>query len=221
MTTNDNKKIFDRIQQGEGQMLDFKHSVSDTKKIARSLASFANTDGGSLLIGVRDNGSIAGVSSEEEYYMIETAALIHCKPPVSFSYIHHVVNGKQILEIIVPKSDSLPHLAPDHDGVFKAYVRVHDENIIAPKTLIEVWKRQKKGLSGVKIKFNDVVKTLLKEINENGDITKSQLIRITGIRSAEANQILINLILMKILDLDISARSVKYIFNKKYIYTEL
>lgn len=53
------------IEQGEHQQLDFKFEVSDSKKIARTLSAFANTDGGRLLIGVKDNGNISGVRSEE------------------------------------------------------------------------------------------------------------------------------------------------------------
>ena len=52
------------IEQGEHQQLDFKFEVSDSKKIARTLSAFANTDGGRLLIGVKDNGNISGVRSE-------------------------------------------------------------------------------------------------------------------------------------------------------------
>ncbi|MGE5393191.1 MAG: helix-turn-helix domain-containing protein, partial [Candidatus Saccharibacteria bacterium] len=33
------------IQQGEHQQQDFKYCISDSKKIARSLVAFANTDG--------------------------------------------------------------------------------------------------------------------------------------------------------------------------------
>ncbi|MDD3740162.1 MAG: ATP-binding protein [Bacteroidales bacterium] len=219
--TDLNKDVLTRIKSGEGINLDFKHSISDTKKIARSLSAFANTKGGSLLIGVRDNGSIAGINSEEEYYMIETAALLHCRPEVKFSFKNHIINGKNVLEIIVPKSFELPHTAPDHDGIFKAYVRVNDENIVAPKTLIEVWRRKKKGISGVKIKFNDVVETLLKEIYENGSISKSHFIRIAGIRSAEADKLLINLMLMEILEIEITSTSVKYKFNDNFEYKVL
>ena len=59
------------IDQGEHQQQDFKFEVSDSKKIARTLSAFANTDGGRLLIGVKDNGHISGIKSEEEYYMID------------------------------------------------------------------------------------------------------------------------------------------------------
>ena len=38
------------IAQGEHQQQDFKFEISDSKKIARSLAAFSNTDGGKLLV---------------------------------------------------------------------------------------------------------------------------------------------------------------------------
>ena len=68
------------IAEGEHQQQDFKFEISDARKIARSLSAFFNTDGGRLLIGVKDNGRIAGVRSEEEIYMIEAAAKLYCRP---------------------------------------------------------------------------------------------------------------------------------------------
>jgi predicted HTH transcriptional regulator len=68
------------IEQGEHQCLDFKFEISDARKIARSISAFANSNGGVLLIGVKDNGKIAGAQSEEEIYMAEAAAQMYCKP---------------------------------------------------------------------------------------------------------------------------------------------
>ena len=62
------------IAEGEHQQQDFKFEISDARKIAKTLSAFSNTDGGRLLIGVKDNGKIAGVRSDEEQYMIEAAA---------------------------------------------------------------------------------------------------------------------------------------------------
>ena len=39
------------ILEGEHQQQDFKFGITDSRKIARSLVAFANTDGGRLLIG--------------------------------------------------------------------------------------------------------------------------------------------------------------------------
>lgn len=86
--------IEELIAQGECQQLDFKFEVSDSKKIARTLSAFANTDGGRLLIGVKDNGSISGIRSEEEYYMIEAASEMYCRPP-SALYRHPVGNKRE------------------------------------------------------------------------------------------------------------------------------
>jgi predicted HTH transcriptional regulator len=72
------------IKLGENQQQDFKHTIEDQKKIARTLVAFANTEGGRLLIGVKDNGKVAGVNPEEEYHMIEGAAKLFCKPEIKF-----------------------------------------------------------------------------------------------------------------------------------------
>ena len=64
----DTDYIHTLIAEGEHQQQDFKFEISDARKIAKTLSAFANTDGGRLLIGVKDNGKIEGVRSEEEKY---------------------------------------------------------------------------------------------------------------------------------------------------------
>ena len=130
------------IEEGEHQMLDFKFEISDCKKIARSLVAFANTDGGRLLIGVKDNGSISGVRSEEEKHMIQTASEMYCIPNVNFQAKEWNINGKTVLEIIVPKSKYHKHKAPDHNNIYKVYIRVKDQNILADGILLKIWKYQ-------------------------------------------------------------------------------
>src|SRR4030065_2674636 len=93
------------IEEGESQKLDFKFCISDCKKIARTLAAFSNSDGGRILIGVRDNGSIAGIKSDEEIYMVDTAAQIFCRPDITYTIKQHVTEGKTIVEVLVSKGD--------------------------------------------------------------------------------------------------------------------
>ena len=68
------------IEEGEHEHQDFKFKISDARKIARSISAFANNSGGHLLIGVKDNGKVVGVESDEEIYMIEQAASMYCQP---------------------------------------------------------------------------------------------------------------------------------------------
>ena len=83
MKTNTNIQYLEKlISEGEHVHQDFKFAISDARKIAKSLSAFANTEGGRLLVGVKDNGKIAGVRSEEEIYMIEADANLYCRPEV-------------------------------------------------------------------------------------------------------------------------------------------
>ena len=67
------------IAQGEGQCLEFKFRVDSQRKIAKTLVAFANSDGGRMLIGVKDNGVVAGARGEEELHMIQGAADLHTR----------------------------------------------------------------------------------------------------------------------------------------------
>lgn len=200
------------ILEGEHQTQDFKYAINDSKKIARSIAAFANTDGGRLLLGVKDNGSIAGVESDEEYYMIETAAQMHCQPAVPFETRKWESEGKTVLEIIVPKSDKKPHYAPDRDGNAKVYIRVKDQNLLANHILLEVWKKEKQGGGGLlKIKYAE--SKLLKYLSIHHQITFSKFCGMANISPRKAEKILINLVHMKVLEMVFTEKTIFYQMN--------
>ena len=204
-----NSYIKDLISQGEHQQLDFKFEISDSKKIARNLVAFANTDGGKLLVGVKDNGAIAGVRSEEEYFMVEAAASMYCRPEVHFNTHEWHVDGKLVLEIGVSRSELKPHFAPDKDGNWKVFVRVGDQNLMANKVLLQVWKYRKSGKS-VKIRYREQEALLLHLLQENGSITLSQFCRQAKIPTYIAEKILVNFILLDIIKMGITEKQTYY-----------
>ena len=104
------------IRQGESQTREFKFRVDSQRKIAKTLVAFANTDGGTIFIGVKDNGVVAGVRGEEELYMMEGAADLHTRPRVNFRAEAIEVDGKMVLAIHVPKSSTPPHEAHEEDA---------------------------------------------------------------------------------------------------------
>jgi predicted HTH transcriptional regulator len=202
------------ISEGEHQTQDFKFAITDSRKIARTLAAFANTDGGRLLVGVKDNGRVAGVSSDEEYYMVEAAAQLYCKPPVAFETEVHHVNGKTVLEVIVLKSADKPHKAPTKDGDYKVYVRVNDQNILANGILIKVWARQKKQ-EGTLLKITQAENLLLSYLEKNPSITLSGFQKLAGIKRWTAEQIIINLLVINVLKMELSETQCVYKLRQK------
>ena len=181
------------IAQGEHQQLDFKFEISDSKKIARTLSAFANTDGGRLLIGVKDNGNIAGVRSEEEYYMIEAASDMYTKPSVPFTATRWNIHGKTVLEIYVAPSSKRPHTAPDKEDKYKAYIRVADENKLANEVLLLSW-RKKERMDGLLLRLTHPVKKLLVYLERYQYVNVRQFCRIAHINYYSARNILSDLI---------------------------
>ncbi len=202
------------IDQGEHQQQDFKFEISDSKKIARSLAAFSNTDGGKLLVGVKDNGAIAGVRSEEEFYMVEAAAQMYCRPEVEFKMKEWNVNGKMVLEIDIPKSANGPYSAPDKDGKWMVYIRVKDQNLLANTVLLSVWRLRKRK-EGITVRFTDKEKILLDYIDKEGPVTISKFRKIAGISRKVAEKVLVDLITLKIINMEVTEKVVFYHINPK------
>ena len=207
------------IAEGEHQQLDFKFEISDAHKIARTLVAFANTDGGRLLVGVKDNGVLAGVRSEEEYYMVEAAAKMYCKPAIEFTVKEWNLNKKTILEVIIPKSVSRPHLAQQKEGNWLAYHRVKDQNFLVNRILMRVWKLEN-APSGVYLKFTDPEKFLLEYLENNPSITLSKFIRLAGVTRKKAENILVRFMLLKILQMNFTENLTFFTLNPAAKLTE-
>jgi predicted HTH transcriptional regulator len=201
------------ISGGESQHLDFKYCISDSRKIARTLAAFANTEGGRLLIGVRDNGSIAGIRSDEEYYMIETAASLFCKPEIPVGIKQHLAEGKTILEVEVSKGDNKPYLSKGDDGKWQAYFRHGDQNLVANNVMLHLWRKNNRK-KGVLIRFGKPEKALMEYLKANGTITFSGFKKLARIPSYRAEKIIVNLLICNVLEMNISEKGYSYSLNK-------
>ncbi len=201
--------IEELIAQGEHQQLDFKFEVSDSKKIARTLSAFANTDGGRLLIGVKDNGAIAGVRSDEEYYMIEAASKMYTRPEVPFEAKRWDMNGKTVLEVYIAPSTDRPHTAPDKDDQYKAYIRVADENILANEVLVMAWKKRKRS-EGTLLQINEPVELLFAWLEEHPSISIKQFCRLAHINYFMARNILSDLLAMGTLEYVVVDKKIAY-----------
>jgi predicted HTH transcriptional regulator len=188
------------ILQGEHQKQDFKFQVNDSRKIARTISAFSNTDGGKLLIGVKDNGVIAGVRTEEEFYMIEAAAQMYCKPEIFFAHRSWNIDGKTVLEIDIPMNENKPCFAQNEEGKWLAYIRVKDQNILANTIQLKFWKRQNSN-AGTFIRYSEKEKILLQFLNQHPFITLGRFCKMASIPRYLAENILVNLMITDIIEM--------------------
>lgn len=199
------------LSHGEHQQQDFKFEISDARKIARSLSAFSNTEGGRLLVGVKDNGKIAGVRSEEEAYMIEAAAKLYCKPQVEFCIRNYIIENKTVLEVCIPEGVQKPYYARDDDNKYKAYLRIKDENILATAVHIRVWQLMN-APKGTFIHYSSHEQALLDYLNENEQVSLSHYCKLFSVPRFKA----INLF-AKLIRFDI----IKPIFRERKFYFRL
>ncbi|MBL0019767.1 MAG: ATP-binding protein [Bacteroidetes bacterium] len=130
------------VAQGEGLHLEFKQKLPDWPKLMREIVAFANTEGGTLLIGVDDDGTISGLKDPRE---IEEALVLHLQEWIrpSLDLLLDVVpltRKRAVVAIQVPQSKTKPHYALekplDPQGI--VLVRIADNSVRASKETVEL-----------------------------------------------------------------------------------
>jgi hypothetical protein len=128
-----NKKLIELPLPPEGKQIEYKRTATQPEILARTIAAFVNTEGGKIIVGVNDDGSIAGLTEEEigkTQKAVERAVLI-AKPRPTVSLYLEEIEGKSLLVIEV-KKQSAPVLT--ENGRF--YVRKNASSIIEEETLL-------------------------------------------------------------------------------------
>ena len=203
------------IEEGEHERQDFKFKISDARKIARSISAFANNSGGCLLIGVKDNGKVAGVESDEEMYMIEQAAEMYCRPSQKVQFQSYRVEGKSVLKVDVKPATDLPVKAQDDDKKWRAYYRVADENILASALHVKVWAEMKKETPSL-ITFSEKEQILIEYLSEYNSITLDEYMKIAHLSKHLAEETIIKMCIMNTLEIRyISGRCVLVLKNEE------
>lgn len=182
-----------KIATGESENLDFKLTISDASKIAKTMVSFANHKGGSLLVGVRDKGDIAGVQSEDEKYMLDMAAGFYCKPEIQLKLKEWEFGDKIVLEAIIPEGKDKPYYAKDAQGKWWVYIRVKDQSLLASKVVVDVLKRQT-SQTGSLIQYTRHESDLLKYLEKQPRITLKEVCKLLNISRWRAQKMLVNLV---------------------------
>jgi len=162
--------LLDLIAEGEHERQDFKYSITDACKIARSISAFANCNGGHLLIGVKDNGTVAGVRNEEDIYVVEQAAELYCRPRQHVEFTAFRFDASAVvIRASVERSPERPVQARDTDGTWTAYYRVADENIQAHPLMVASWRRRNRSAGGVVLRAGGSESALLDYVMSAGE----------------------------------------------------
>ncbi|AKD04709.1 ATP-binding protein [Pontibacter korlensis] len=181
------------IWEGENDKVDFKQRVTKPEKIARTMVSFANTHGGVILVGVKDNGYVTGVDPEEEKHTLQLAADFYCDPPVQLQYEEIEQDNRTVLMVIVPESKQKPHFAKLGNDDWRGYVRVKDTSVQTSKMVNKVLEQEPEQFE--QLPLNRHENAVLDYLQLHPRITLRQFMKIANLSERRAYRILVKLVI--------------------------
>ena len=191
--------IFKLALQGEGLHVEFKKKAAHPEKIVREIVAMANTDGGYLLIGVDDDGTVSGQRFiEEEVFVMDKAIRELIFPPISPEKHILGINAKKGIAVYqIKKSSERPHFIFEKDKK-KAFVRVRDKSIQASREMWEILKREKKQ-EDIVFQYGRKEEILVKALENQPSITLKQFMQLAKLPVYVASRTLVKLVLANVL----------------------
>ena len=151
-------ELLEIINTGENFYIEFKEEQVKPKDLGEEIVAFANSEGGTILIGVSDNKNILGVSDikiEEKIMNICRNNVIPNIIPI-FELVE--VNSKRIAVLTIPKGLCKPYYTVDN----KYYIRVGTTKRIASR---EELLRLFEGNGSLHFDISPVPNTSIKNLN--------------------------------------------------------
>ncbi|TFV92014.1 ATP-binding protein [Algoriphagus kandeliae] len=196
MTLQDVKRL---AAKGEGFQLEFKKKVAFPDKIVRELIALANAEGGHLLVGVDDDGTVSGQRFiEEEVFVLEKAIRELIQPELDYKVEIIKINEKKGVAVFeIPQSQNRPHYLFEEKRK-KAFIRVADRTVQASREVWEILKRSKNPRDIV-FTYGPKEEKLMKILGDKGKITLAEYMREGKLPRFLASKTLVRLVLANVL----------------------
>ena len=139
-----------QIAHGEGKQLEFKRGLPRDEKTARTLAAFANTRGGLLLIGVGDRGELIGAPKPRQTLeRLREIAESSIVPPLAVELGLVELEAHTIVCCSVALSPKRPHAVLRAGAEPEIVVRAGSSNRAADGPTLKALKRQRGSRAGL------------------------------------------------------------------------
>ena len=186
------------VSQGEGQNLEFKRKASFPDKIIREMIAFANSSGGTVLIGIGDDGTFPGLKYPEEESHAIREALKSCRPYLNLNErFIPIGNSRTIIQYDIPESKKKPHYLVNN-GSKNSFVRVADQSIKASPEVNEIVRRTRKNRD-IKFHYGEHERLLIQYLDKNPTITLKEFMALGNLKRFYASRKLIILVLADVL----------------------
>ena len=121
-------ELLEIIENGENSGIEFKRDVVENHRLAKELVAFSNFEGGMVLLGVDDNGTIAGLTRDNLEEWVMTACRDKIRPGIipAFQTIRDVESGKDVAVVRVPRGGDVHRQWHNNRNTY--YIRVGSQS---------------------------------------------------------------------------------------------
>ena len=112
-------ELLELLEKGEDSTRQFKKDVTNIDSLAAEMVAFSNGSGGKILIGVNDNGSVAGLSAEDVRrinQLISNSASQNVQPAIN-PITENIITSNGLV-ILVDISSGINKPYQDKNGIF-------------------------------------------------------------------------------------------------------
>jgi len=125
--------VKEAIDAGESQSIEYKREINDASDIAKEVVALSNNGGGTVFVGVNDDGTVAGIERPKEAGERIAGVLQDIQSPPNYDILELEVQDKSIISIIVP---NYPHFPLAYDYKFYQRRGTTKQKLTPP----EVWE---------------------------------------------------------------------------------
>jgi predicted HTH transcriptional regulator len=190
------------VAQGESLHVEFKHKLPEWPKLMREIVAFANTQGGTVWIGVDDDGTITGLRDPRE---IEEAIALNLndwvRPAMEWRLeVVPLSRKRAVVGIVVGRSKTKPHFAMETsaDTVGHALIRIADSSVRASKEAVELLRYEGRERD-MKVEYGDKERILMQHLAAAKHITVQQFADLARIPRPAASRTLVHLVKSNVL----------------------
>lgn len=130
-------ELLELIRNGENSGVEFKRDTVQNFDLAKELVAFSNSDGGHVLLGIDDDGSVLGLTRSDVEEWVMTACRTKIRPEIIpyFEIVRDIEPGKDIAIVSVKKGWAVH--CRWHDNHSSYYIRVGSQSREASKEELE------------------------------------------------------------------------------------
>lgn len=126
--------ILELVANGENSAVEFKRDDLRPEQLAREIVALANFQGGRVLLGVEDDGTISGIQRPDlEHWVMDTVFSMHVHPLILPFYEEVAMpDGRRVAIVSVTQGTSKPYVLR-HNGREDIYIRVGSTSRLATR----------------------------------------------------------------------------------------